>query len=536
MARPRRFSAARALNLILDMANADEEAIAPNNDDEVYNEQVENGEQLLDNSTDGVELEEDSSDGDIDLFSEQDSDSDEDNEEEFESAGIKYSERPFEHRRRQRNVIDFHPRASVNPQSELEAFQLFMSDDILLQIQRYTNRKVIELRRVVPKTYGFMSTFSLDEVKACIGIILYAGSDHDNFTEVTDLWDPIEGKPLYKATMSINRFQFFLRAIRFDNFRSRSQRLDQCRLAAVSDIWQLFNESLRKFYVPAEVLTVDEQLLGYRGQIPGRTYLPSKPRKYGIKIFWICEAESGYALNAEVYTGRGQNQPVHRGLAKDVVMKLCEPFHHSGREIVTDNFFTSHALAVALLEKNLTLLGTLRLCRVEIPNVLRDKSRPVESTKFLYDHDNKIVLASYIPKRNKNVVLLSSSHAGNTVFPNHANKPEMILDYNIGKKGVDQFDQNIEKFTCRRKTVRWPVLFFYNIIDVAAFNAFLVLKKNGYGRPRKQFLNALSRQLVFSCARSRVLRNSNLRKPAKEAARLLGFLPENQNQGESKKY
>ena len=232
-----------------------------------------------------------------------------------------------------------------------------------------------------------------------------------------------------------------------------------------------------------------------------------------------------------MYTGRGPDQPVHRGLAKDVVMKLSEPFYHSGREIVTDNFFTSHALAVALIEKNLTLLGTMRLSRVEIPHVLRDNNRPIESSKFLYDHDNKIVLVSYIPRRRKNVVLLSSSHAGSTVFPDQANKPEMILDYNTGKKGVDQFDQNIEKFTCRRKTVRWPLLLFYNILDVSAFNGFLIMKKNGYSKSRKQFLIALSKQLVSTCARSRVLRNNNLSKSAKEAARLLGFLPANPIQG-----
>ena len=66
----------------------------------------------------------------------------------------------------------------------------------LLHIQRYTNRKVLELRRLVPKIYGFMITFSYVEMKACIGILLYVGADHDNFTEVADLWDPIEGNPL----------------------------------------------------------------------------------------------------------------------------------------------------------------------------------------------------------------------------------------------------------------------------------------------------------------------------------------------------
>ena len=72
----------------------------------------------------------------------------------------------------------------------------------------------------------------------------------------------------------------------------------------MSEIWEMFLPKLHRFYKPTDTLTVDEQLLGYRGKIPGRTYLPSKPRKYGLKIFWICEADSGFALNAHVYIGR----------------------------------------------------------------------------------------------------------------------------------------------------------------------------------------------------------------------------------------
>ena len=156
-----------------------------------------------------------------------------------------------------------------------------------------------------------------------------------------------------KAALSINRFQFFLRTIRFDNYRTRADRFHHDKLTAVSEIWEMFLPNLHRFYKPADTLTVDEQLLGYRGKISSRTYLPSTPRKYDLKIFWICEANSGFALNAHVYTGRRAEGPVHRGLAKDVVMWLCEPYYNSGREIVTDNFFTSHGLAVDLLEKNL---------------------------------------------------------------------------------------------------------------------------------------------------------------------------------------
>jgi hypothetical protein len=187
--------------------------------------------------------------------------------------------------------------------------------------------------------------------------------------------------------------------------------------------------------------------------------MPCKPMKYGIKILWLFERVSGFSLNAKIYTGKEENQ-VYRGLARDVVMELCSPFYGSGRDIVTDNYFTSHELAVKLLEKNLKLLGTIRSHRKEVPRILTNNNRPIQWITFVYDHANKIMLASYIPKKNKNVILLSLSHSGNRVIPECANKPELILDYNFGKKGVDQFDQNIEEFTCCRKTKRWPLLLF----------------------------------------------------------------------------
>ena len=93
-------------------------------------------------------------------------------------------------------------------------------------------------------------------------------------------------------------------------------------------------------------------------------------------------------------------------------------------------------------------------------------------------------------KKNKNpVILLSSGHADNLVATNETKKLVMILDYNKRKGGVDMFDKNLEKFLCRRKTVRWPLLFFYNIIDAAANNAYILLRKaEEYKLSKKSFL------------------------------------------------
>ena len=38
------------------------------------------------------------------------------------------------------------------------------------------------------------------------------------------------------------------------------------------------------------------------------------------------------------------------------------------------------------------------------------KGREIEGTKAFYDHSNKIILLSYVHKRNMNALMMSSSH------------------------------------------------------------------------------------------------------------------------------
>ena len=74
---------------------------------------------------------------------------------------------------------------------------------------------------------------------------------------------------------------------------------------------------------------------------------------------------------------------------------------------------------------------------------------------FLYSHEDGECLVAYQAKRNKKlVILLISTHTENSVTTDECKKPLMILDYNQRKGSVDMFDENLEKFSCRRKTVR----------------------------------------------------------------------------------
>lgn len=57
-------------------------------------------------------------------------------------------------------------------------------------------------------------------------------------------------------------------------------------------------------YNPGPEVTVDERLVPFRGRCPFKQYMPSKPGKYGIKIWAACDARSSYAWNMQVYTGK----------------------------------------------------------------------------------------------------------------------------------------------------------------------------------------------------------------------------------------
>lgn len=89
-------------------------------------------------------------------------------------------------------------------------------------------------------------------------------------------------------------------------------------------------------------------------------------------------------------------------------------------------------------------------------------------------------------------------------------KPEIILDYNRSKGGVDTLDQMVETYSTKRKSRRWPMVLFYNILDVSAVNAFIIwshvnpqwnAKKT---HRRRLFLKQLGKDLVYKHLTSRL--------------------------------
>ena len=218
-------------------------------------------------------------------------------------------------------------------------------------------------------------------------------------------------------------------------------------MAAFRYIWDLFLVNCRQRFIPSDCVTVDKQLVPFRGRYKFVQYIPSKPAKYGLKIFWVCDARIPYAIDGMVYTGRQPGEEVQKNLGETLVQKLCSRFRNTGRNITTDNFFTSVPLAKHLLENGLTIVGTLRQNKPDIPPLMKaSKSREVHSTEFGFN--GSITMVSYVRKKGKAVVLLSTMHHDKMVDENSTKKKtEVITFHNKSKGGVDTMDQMVGTYT-----------------------------------------------------------------------------------------
>nr|XP_022906043.1 uncharacterized protein LOC111417873 [Onthophagus taurus] len=141
--------------------------------------------------------------------------------------------------------------------------------------------------------------------------------------------------------------------LRFNNFETREERKHTDKFAPTRDVFDGFVTNCKISFNPSVHL---------------RVYMKSKPDKYGLKIWALADCSSAYTANMQPYLGKVGNKP-EKGQGQRVVMDLVNHLS-SGYGITTDNFLTSIELANKLLDKNLTLCGTLRKNKPYIPKEL----------------------------------------------------------------------------------------------------------------------------------------------------------------------
>lgn len=371
----------------------------------------------------------------------------------------------------------------------LEAFKLLIDDGLLRHVKACT----LEFAHITDAAWDI----SEQELDAFIGILFLRGVMNAKNFPMKLLWSDMYGCQAFRKAMTRNRFTDIKRYLRFDVRSTRRTRIENDKFALMSWVLSRFVDNCQKSYVPEESLTIDEQLFPTKARCKFTQYMPNKPDKFGIKFWVLADLKTKYCLNIKPYLGKDEQRT--SSLGTHVVMSLMEPYLGRGYNVTTDNFFTNQDLAVKLLNKRTSIVGTVRLNRKEIPVAAR---LPLHASIFY--SSGSVNMVRYQAKANKTVVVMSTLHRGSVCQIDGKKKPESVLYYNANKCGVDMLDSMCRQMSTKAGCRRWTLAVFCNILDLAGVNAWIIFKKvTGSNIQRRPFLHKLAEQLLADAIAAR---------------------------------
>lgn len=383
-----------------------------------------------------------------------------------------------------------HAKRNIMSGKASSAFFVIIDHTIIENIKKYTEAKAL-------RVLGTAWELPIKKLYAFIGVLYARGAYQAKNLSISHLWNSKWGPPFFSNAMSRNAFSEILRFLRFDDRSQRIQRLGVDKFALISDVWKQFIENCQSCYKPGADLSIDEQLFPTKTRCKFTQYMPNKPDKFGMKFWLASDVKTKYLVNGSPYLGRDETRPTSIPLSEFVVMKLVEPFTNCRRNITTDNFFTTASLAAKLLAKRTTLVGTMRANRRELPALAKTTKDNLKLLSTMTYKSNDCTLTIYKSKPRKKVVILSTKHKTVKIKNNRKKTPETISYYNKTKFGVDIVDQMARKYSVKSKCNRWPVQVFFNILDLAGINSWILYQETtGLKLSRQSFLLQLADELV----------------------------------------
>ena len=385
--------------------------------------------------------------------------------------------------------------------SVYETFQLFVTDDILETMTTETNRYANQYFQRNPAkrttiTWKNWKDVDLGEMKRFLALIFLMGIIKK--TDIKSYWStkPMLATPFFGQTMSRNRFECILIMFHLsDNTAVPAQPVDKLR--KVRNLYDHLSQKFETTYTPNGNIAVDESMIPWRGRVSFRQFIPSKPIRYGIKLYLACESGSGYVHRMEMYTGKKDEREIGHG--PKVVERLTNDLHGLGYSVFTDSFFSSVELYTNLYKNGVNATGTIRKDRIGLSRELRDKSlNKNEHTEFVRTidmagdaedgslhtmkiHDKKVVVLLSTEYSSKKVSTGKRDREGNEI-----KRCQMIHQYNRNMNAVDQFDQNLQSYAFTRKTWKWWKRVAFHLLHMAKVQAYILYNINNPGSKMNQ--------------------------------------------------
>ena len=299
-----------------------------------------------------------------------------------------------------------------------EAFELFITNEMIEKIVENTNKNIepfLEMNRhLIENSNKYTSYKKVDviDIRTFFGILYLRAAFKLNLMNQNIIWNHEAAHSIFGAGMSLSRFQFITRFVTFDDKETREDRWQYDKFACMRELFEAVNVNNAPARYPSFYLAIDETLYPYQGHIGFKQYNLNKPSKYGLLYRSLCDSSLPYSYYLLPYASKPEN--LNENLYKKyyvsgtdeytkyLVEGLSQYNDICGTNISMDRHFTSVSIADWTRSKNITIVGTMRLDRIGIPNSFKDISQREErSTSYIYSIDQiNHMLVSHVDKKN----------------------------------------------------------------------------------------------------------------------------------------
>lgn len=291
--------------------------------------------------------------------------------------------------------------------------------------------------------------------------------------------------------MTLRRFETIKRLLHCNDNLSRP---DDCgdklyKIRPILDtLTTKFNDA-----IPAEKLSIDEQVVPFKGSSSLKTYNPKKPKKWGYKIY-VLSGVDGLVHNLEIYTGKIEPCPGQPDIqaSGNIVLRLLQPIPRNvWHKVYFDNWFTSTKLVTTLWKDGIACLGTVRINRLKGCNMPSDcemKKQGRGATIMKTSTIDGVELRAVKWFDNRGVVLLSSFAA---VEPQCIVKrwdkkkkeevqiqcPSAVIAYNQFMGGVDLLDSLMALYRIPVRSKKWYHRLLWHFLDLCVVQSWLTYRR-----------------------------------------------------------
>jgi len=361
---------------------------------------------------------------------------------------------------RLRHLQNRPPPANTSP---MHLLQYFVPQQLMEEFAHHTNTAAL---------HDWKHTTAA-ELYAFLGVHIFMGIDR--LSTIDMYWSAEYRHSTITSIFSRDRFKQLLRYFRV--VPAPVDAAPRNPIPHVRALAEKLNHSFAAHFTPTQHLSLDEAMVAYKGRSPIKQYIPSKPHKWGYKIY--CLASEDYLLHFEVYEGK-EDDPSESGATYDTVIRMTQQYHNQQLILFTDNWFTSPTLMNALKQRGILMCGSVRSNRKGMPKIPKKHVKSLSKGECIQRQKSDMCLAVWKDQKAVQVLFNHVSPRACTTLERWTDAgerisigcPQAIHDYFYHARSVDVVNQLHYSYVPGRKARRcWPRLAWW-LLDMCIINAF----------------------------------------------------------------